>query len=426
MKTIEFNTKLGKITGEELEYCYVFRGIPYAKAKRWEKPTLVDKWDRDLDATQFGPCAPQVDMSKDPFYGKEFYTDPNFPLPRQDEDCLYLNIWVPKNPKEDKSSVALWIHGGAFDHGFGHEMEFDGEAFAKSDVVLVTINYRVGVLGFLALEELFEKDKTTGNYGILDQIASLEWVNKYIEDFGGNKDDVTVFGQSAGAISTQTLLSSLLTKGLIHKAIIQSGGGYHNHLTRAHHLEKAYEIGHDVLDLCGVSSVEELKKVDSQKFVDILPELYERHDGLTFRPVIDDYVLTMQLDEVIRQKQLAPVPILIGSTANDVTVRPGRDGQDSPLYIGCMNLAFARHEKTYIYYFSHTLPGDSARSFHSSELWYMFGTLGRSWRPMVAKDYTLSRHMVIYWTNFIKTGIPDYYWPACNIEQKIPYIKTLE
>jgi carboxylesterase type B len=157
------------------------------------------------------------------FYSKEFYSNPEF-MPECSEDGLYLNIWTPAKDSSEKLPVAIWIHGGGFLGGFGSEMEFGGEAFCNQNVILVTINYRLNLFGFLAHEWLCEEnDKgVSGNYGILDQIMALQWVNENIEGFGGDPENITIFGQSAGAISVLTLISSQLTGNMIKKAIRQS------------------------------------------------------------------------------------------------------------------------------------------------------------------------------------------------------------
>ena len=432
MNTVQIRTAQGILEGEQRENLMIFRGVPYAKPPvnelRWHAPQPAEAWDGVRSALSFGPAAPQPDMAANPFYGKEFYTDPRYPLPEQSEDCLYLNIWAPPVSEEKKYPVAVWIHGSAFDHGFGHEMEFDGEAYAREGVILVTINYRVGILGFLALPELAEQDEhhSTGNYGILDQIQALKWVQENIGAFGGDPGQVTVFGQSAGAISTQTLLSSPLCKGLFHRAIMQSGAGYHNNLTSARTMDHAGHVSLLAMKLLGAETLDDMYRMPAEKFVEILPELYKHIGGLAFRPTIDGYVLDEDLNEVIRHDRQMPVPVMIGTTADDITVDPKRDAQDGPLYLGCINFAFVHPSQTYVYYFTHRLPGDDAGAFHSSELWYTFGTLNRCWRPMTPHDSLLSWRIIGYWTSFMKTGIPDYYWPACNHEQKIPYIKTLE
>ena len=212
----------GSIEGLVREGFLLFKGIPYAQppvgALRFSPPQQMEPWNGVYKATEFGPICPQDSHEPGSFYHKEFYSGE---APRMDEDCLYLNILTPKQWREPLP-VAIWFHGGAYLNGHGAEMEFDGEAYAKRGVILVTVNYRLGFFGFFAHPKL----KHSGNYGILDQIAAIDWVRENIGAFGGDTDNITVFVQSAGGGSVQTLVRSALTEGKVHKAIIQSAGGY--------------------------------------------------------------------------------------------------------------------------------------------------------------------------------------------------------
>ena len=430
MNTKQIKIEQGILEGELSGSCMIFRGIPYAKAPvndlRFKAPRPAESWDGVRPALTFADQCPQPSMT-DGFYGKEFYTDPKYPLPAQSEDCLYLNIWAPSEIRRG-CPVALWIHGGAFDHGFGSEMEFDGVAFAARGVILVTINYRVGVFGFLALEDLRREDvnKSTGNWGILDQIAALRWVRRNIEAFGGDPDRITVFGQSAGAMSVQTLITSPLTRGMIHSAILQSGGGYANGITRALEPNQAYVTGKRIMELCGVKYLRELRNLPAEKLVEILPELYKESGGLVFSPVIDDWVLEEGMDTAIENDHIHDIPYMIGCTANDLMKEEGQDGRTTALYKGCTEFAKMRtqvsDQPVYVYYFAKNLPGDDAGAFHSSELWYMFGTLDRCWRPMTRRDFILSRTMVDMWTDFMKKADPGNGWRPYSKEN---FVRTL-
>ncbi|MBO5998733.1 MAG: carboxylesterase family protein, partial [Lachnospiraceae bacterium] len=225
----QIKTAYGLVEGVDCGNYTVFRGIPYAKPpvgeRRWKAPERPDPWDGVLKADTFSAKVLQSEVTPQNPYHKEFYEDPEYLRP-SDEDSLYLNIWTPKGAAADaKLPVAFWIHGGGFGGGYSSEIEFDGEAFAAQGVILVTINYRCGVCGFLAHPWLdAENEKgVSGNYGILDQIAALTWVYENIDAFGGDPANITVFGQSAGCMSTQVLVSSELTEGMIAKAILQSG-----------------------------------------------------------------------------------------------------------------------------------------------------------------------------------------------------------
>ncbi len=425
MNTIQVKTKLGILEGEAKVSSMIFRGVPYAEApigdRRFKVPMKKAIWNGVYSALEFGPQCPQADPTHG-FYGKEFYTDEKYPLPKQSEDCLYLNIWAPR--KEGKFPVAFWIHGGAFDHGFGSEMEFDGEKFAARDVILVTINYRVGVFGFYADQDLIKENnfRTTGNYGLLDQIEALRWVYENIEAFHGDKSRITVFGQSAGAMSVQALVSSPLTKGMIHNAIFQSGAGVDNGLSTTKKLTDAYDISNQIKQLCKVKSVAGLRKVKAEKLVSILPELYQQHQGLAFGPVNDGYVLLEDMNASIKNLRIHDIPYMIGMTSQDITIEKGMDARKSKFYEGCINFCNIRamysKKQVYMYYFSRQLPSDDAGAFHSSELWYVFGTLDRCWRDMTVKDYRLSESMLNAWTNFMKYDDPGTQWKPYTRKQQ--------
>lgn len=427
LKTV--STKYGDISGIEENGYTVFRGIPYAKPPvgelRFRAPQEPDAWEGVLRADKFSDCAVQRVPDVNSFYGKEFCSNPEFIL-QSNEDCLYLNIWTPAKRSDAKLPVAFWIHGGAYRGGCGAELEFDGEAFCRHDTILVTINYRLGILGFLAhpwLSSESEK-KVSGNYGTLDQIAALKWVYENIGGFGGDSENITVFGQSAGCMSTQTLVSSPLAKGMIKKAILQSGGGYKGSLLWDKTLEGAEQEGQEILEMGQISSLEELRSVPAERFVQIA-NLYMlewtkkmQKSGkfsmeLPFGPIIDGYLLTKSYDMTIEDRELADIPYIIGCCLHDMT-KPGEEETSSIAGIlmnGAVNFAKKLEEQgkkeVYVYRFERQLPGDDAGAFHSAELWYVFGTLKRCWRPFTKADVQLSEEMIKYWTNFCKTGNPN-------------------
>ena len=262
-------TKYGILEGVQEEGYAKFLGVPYAQppvgALRWKRPQPPRHWDGIRKADHFSHRAWQT-VQEPPRdgqginYAKEFYENPAF-MPEMDEDCLYLNIWTPDVSTDKKLPVAFYIHGGAFLNGFGSEIEFDGEAFARRGVILVTINYRLGAFGFFAHPGLKQEDPDgcCGNYGIYDQIAALQWVRDNIANFGGDPDKITIFGQSAGAMSVQTLLSSPLTKGMIAGAILQSGGGYKGGFNSNRTLEQAEMLGNKYMEICGASTLEDMR-----------------------------------------------------------------------------------------------------------------------------------------------------------------------
>ncbi len=429
-------TKNGDISGVGMQGYTIFKGVPYAKPPvgdlRWKAPQKLEPWEGVYRAEQFGTTFDQNRPEEGSFYYKEFYWNPDYITPLS-EESLYLNIWVPEGIME-KVPVAFWIHGGAFSGGCGHEMEFDGEAYCKKGVILVTINYRVGPLGFLSHPWLSAENEAgiSGNYGILDQIAALDWVYENIGAFGGDPSKITIFGQSAGSMSVQTLVSSPLTRGKIAGAILQSAGGYQTGLTKDRSLAEAERIGEELVELVGAHSLEELRKLPAQQLNEKAGELFIKYitkgglPELPFAPVIDGYVLTEGYTEVVDRGHTPKIPYMVGLTKNDIGCE---NGEKNKLYYGCIDWSLKQeetgNEPSYVYYFTRQLPGDDKGAFHSAELWYMFGTLDRCWRPLEERDHALSKEMVAYWTNFMKYGDPNGEgldkWQPCSRDNQ--YIK---
>lgn len=399
----------------------LYAGIPYAAPPvgelRWKEPQAVIPWEGVRNMDKFPKVCYQDPMPVGSFYEKEFYQDG---LPELSEDCLYLNVWAPLEKEGKKLPVVMWIHGGAFDHGWGHEMEFDGDAYVKNNVILVTINYRVGIFGFMAHPLLTAEspDNSSGNYGILDQIAALKWIRNNISAFGGDPNQITIMGQSAGASSVMALLSSPLTKGLISKAIIQSGGGYGRGAGMAQLIDREVDCK-DYADFMQADDLSKLRAISPTTLMEqhkaynaARQEKGER--GIRFSPNVDGYVFTDNYDVTLDKGNQHLVPSMIGYNA--------QDGSPSGLERAATQWSLKRNEQgqpqTYIYFFERQLPGDDSGAFHSAELWYTFGTLERSWRPFTEADDKLSDKMITYWTNFIKTGNPNSshlpVWEAYN------------
>jgi para-nitrobenzyl esterase len=411
-------TQYGLLRGVQKQGYVVFRGIPYAAPPvgplRWRRPQPPLPWAGIREAKSFGPRAWQPGQEPGSMYQKEFYDDGDF-MPPMDEDCLYLNIWTPAAAAEEKLPVALWIHGGAFVNGFSSEMEFDGEAYARRGVILVTLAYRLGALGFLVHPWLARPDAPGGNYGLYDALAALDWVRENIGAFGGDRDRITLFGQSAGAMATQALISSQLTRGKIAGAIFQSGGGYQTGFNRAPPPELLQETGEAFVREAGVSSREELLNLPAEKVLDAEKALFRtamERGGLPFTPCADGVLLEAGGDDILAAGGHLDIPYMLGSTANDIGLPPGGDPRrDSLLYKGCIAFSLLQEKlgrkPAWVYYFSQKPQGDDLGAFHSAELWYMFGTLGRSWRPKTPGDFDLSSRMLSYWCNFIKQGDPN-------------------
>ncbi len=383
----------------------IFRGVPYAQAPvgslRFQRPQEKKPWEGVLPCREFGPRCPQADLASMDFYGKEFYDEL---VPPCDEDCLYLNIWTPKDAQAGGGlPVLFWIHGGAFMHGCGSEKEFDGEGFAKRGVVLVTINYRVNAFGFFAHPDLETEngERVSGNYGILDQIFALKWVRENIAAFGGDPEKITLCGQSAGCMSVQAIISSPLARGMARGAILQSGTGLpprHSTPTR----DQIFETSRRLMAHLKVSTIEELRQVPAQALMEAAYAVQEG-GGLCWRPYVDGWLLPAQPEDLAENGAIHPIPMMIGCTGDDIGGGALQDGTAA----WCENLLKLGRSPAYLYFFDRKLPGDDAGSFHSSELWYVFETLSRCWRPWEQRDADLSREMAGYWANFAKQGNPN-------------------
>jgi para-nitrobenzyl esterase len=421
----------GKVRGVESETpgVVVYKGIPYAAPPvgdlRWKAPQPVVPWDTVMVADHFsaiafqsphvsGPDSTVISEYGQVDYVKEFFAEGD---PEMSEDCLYLNVWRPAEAKMgDKLPVAFWIHGGAFMSGYGFEKEFDGAAFAKKGVILVTINYRLGIFGFLAhpLLSAENADRISGNYGMLDQIKALDWTRENIANFGGDPDNITVFGQSAGAMSVRNLLCSPMTKGKIAKAIIQSGGAISpdgNEMRMTSSLADYEQLGQAIM---GDKALEDMRKMSYQDLqAEVMRYMTENKTYLMLQPNVDGKVLEGDLAACLDKDFVPHIPIMMGSTLDDMTFT--RMGEP---YV-YLSSRLAQHGKApYVYEFCRRLPGNGSGAFHSAELWYVFGTIDRCWRPLGEADKALSERIVSYWTNFMKSGNPNGEglpeWKACT------------
>lgn len=383
----------------------IFRGIPYAEAPvgalRFQRPQEKAPWEGVLSCKEFGPRCPQADLASMDFYGKEFYDEM---VPPCNEDCLRLNVWMPKEAQAGGGlPVLFWIHGGAFMHGCGSEKEFDGEGFAQKGVILVTINYRVNAFGFFAHPDLETEngERVSGNYGILDQIFALKWVRENIAAFGGDPEKITLCGQSAGCMSVQAIISSKLAEGMCRRAILQSGGGLHS-LHETPSREQAHESGRKLMEHLGVSTIAELREVPAEKLRDAAYAVSGQ--SLSWTPHVDGWLLEGTTDSAALDGKIHDIQYMIGSLADDI------GGDDLLQRAGaefCQNQLKLGRAPAYMYYFTRRLPGDSAGAFHSAELWYVFNTLSRCWRPWEDRDRELADRVAGYWTNFAKNGDPN-------------------
>jgi para-nitrobenzyl esterase len=446
-KVLIVETKYGKIDGITENGCNIYKGIPYAKPPvgrlRFAKPQKPEKWQGVLMADHAGNMAMQRKQIKGSFYQKEFYNNPDFTVAMSD-DCLYLNIWKPSECRDSNLPVAIYIHGGAFMSGAGSNLPFEASALAKKGVIIVTINYRVGVWGFLSHPILEKKnhEATSGNYGLWDQIEALNWVRENISAFGGNPDNITLFGQSAGAMSLQILALSPITEGLYQKMILQSGGGYKNPLAEFRTMEKAQmfaqwffdELGIDIEDENMIDKLETLPAQEIQDAAEAaVGKSFQNKAGIPFVPVIDGEILRDNGDNLIENKLFHKTPYILGANANDITMENASDFSQENNPMQMSNIAFAKlgndaGADCYVYYFTRQLPGDESGAFHSAELWYVFGSLDYCWRKdeMQKEDWILSDEIMTYWSNFMKSGNPNQdgmeAWEKCTMDR--PFVKV--
>ena len=399
IKEITWSTPLGEIRGLDNGTCLEFRGVPFGRAGRFEYAEPVTGWDGVLDATAFGPGCPQNravhEHLEDPvrlFYKKEYREGSEFTY---SEDCLNLNVYAPY--EAEGAPVILFFYGGGFDSGLNAENPFDGSGWARRGAVAVMANYRVGPLGYLTHEEIQKKYGRDGNFGLDDQLTALRWVRAHIAAFGGDPDNVTLMGQSAGAISVQYLCLNPAHRGLFRRAVMMSGGGLFPRFALPRPAESTRDYWLQFMELAGCRTFEELKAAPLADIFEAVERIRALRKDTIYHtmPVIDGALLPGPVDRLIETP--LPLDYLIGYTNNDMY---------APVmaYIGNR---FGRKNGAYLYYFDLDAPGDDNRAFHSSDLRYMFGTLDRSWRPYKQRDYEASGQMMDYLVNFARTGDPN-------------------
>lgn len=398
----------GKVIGVETatKGIVAYKGIPFAAPPvgdlRWKEPQPVAPWEGVKTADTYGAAAMQITWDPESFYGKEWRASGSVPF---NEDCLYLNVWTPAAGETDKKlPVAMWIHGGGYREGFAFEPEMDGgEDWASRGVILVTVTYRLGVIGFFSHPLLSEEspNKVSGNYGLLDQAAALKWIENNITQFGGDPNNITIFGQSAGAGSIQSLCASPLTKNLISRAISMSGGGlgkYRPGMT----LDTAQISNKEMMDYFKKTTLEEMRALTFDDFMQMSKDYADATGKRMFwGPVIDNYMLEGTFSDETIASKIADIPYMFGYTSNDL--------MDMTTAIGdfCALRSEKSQKPAYAYLFDRQLPGDSSGAFHSADLWYVFHSMKHSWRPFNEGDKELSNKIVDYWTNFAKTGNPN-------------------
>ena len=433
----------GALIGTSRDGVAAFRAIPYAAPPvgplRWKAPAAPKAWAGLRDPTAFGPVCPQPPVT---WAGHD--------LDRQSEDCLTLNVWTPNQAASARLPVMVWFHGGGYTNGAGSQGTYEGTKFARRGVVIVTVNYRLGALGFLAHPALTAESPlhSSGNYGLLDQIAALKWVRANIAHFGGNPRNVTIFGQSAGAGSAMLLTISPLARGLFHKAIFESGAALRLPSVRdgdGPRLPDGEKAGLAIAAALHANGLAALRALPASAFLS--RDIMEIGTG----PIIDGKVVPVDITTAWRTRRDAGVPVLLGWNSNETGRFPGvtRAGylaninafgslapdllhiypagsdaeaatsavelaSDSRFGWRSWSLAEARLAKTspatFVYQFDNPPPGpDGTRTegaVHSDELRYVWGNDDPEGK-WPAGDNALESTIQTYWVNFARTGDPN-------------------
>ncbi len=403
--TVEGGQLIGVLTPTTGVVAY--KGIPFAAPPvgdlRWREPQPVMPWKGVKVADKYGDAAEQVTWDPQSFYGREWRASGSVPFT---ENCLYLNIWTPAPGQKDKKlAVAMWIHGGGYREGFAFEPEMDGgEEWASHGVILVSVTYRLGVIGFFSHPLLSAESPhgVSGNYGLLDQIAAVKWIHDNIAQFGGDPNNITIFGQSAGAGSVQALCASPLSKNLIGQAISMSGGGLSDFRLGGGSLDTVQMANKRFMDYFKKTTLKEMRALSFEELLKMAKEYGEATKKPMFwGPVTDKYVSGGTFSEEAKAGRIANIPYMFGYTANDLL------DMTKAVKDFCALRAEKSNKPAYGYFFARPLPGDTSGAFHSSDLWYVFHSFRHSWRPFTAGDETLSQQMVNYYTNFAKYGDPN-------------------
>lgn len=451
----------------------MFKGLPFAAPPvgdlRWEPPQPPLSWQGTRQADKFGSACLQTDV-----YGDIYFRD-NPPS----EDCLTLDIWMPAQPASAKLPVIVWFYGGGFVAGSASEPRYDGENLAKKGVIIVSPNYRLGVFGFLSHPELSKESDhhASGNYGLLDQVAALHWVLRNIAAFGGDPQNITIAGESAGSLSVSALMASPLSKDLFQKAIGESGAFFPSRPTggpQLRPLAETEQFGVKFAESVGASSLAQLRPKPANE---LLQAAAQHNKGFEFRPNIDGYFLPTDVRRIYEKGQQSHVPLLAGWNADEVKIsvllNPHKptpksfaeqaearfDGDaseflklypaatDPEVLLSAEALAsddfiiFSTWKWTdlqsktgdapvYQYRFEQnpavkpgamvgSLPASEAGARHACEIQYVFQTLrSEEGVPWTADDFKVSDEMASYWTNFAKTGDPNGAdlpaWPPYN------------
>lgn len=443
----------GAVKGAATDGIASFKGIPYAAPPvgplRWRPPQPKAAWKGVRDATRVGAICEQVYNAKDNGVG---------PLPMS-EDCLTLNVWTPDvEAKTGKKPVMVWIHGGGHVNGSGTAALYDGTNLAKQGVVVVTLNYRLGRLGFFAHPALDKEhpNELKANYGLMDTLAAMKWVKANAARFGGDPNNITIFGESAGGISVNYLMLTPAAKGLFHKAVMESGLGREHGAA----LKGEPRFGIASAETTGAAFAASVGITDEKTAAAALRALPadvvmkgSPSSGIGGGPIIDGKLFVEDPEQGFAKGHQAKVPFLIGTNSLEFPVSPGANNsynaaigpvaarRDAAIAVYGDEATYNDHvvsdvlftepahylaveqaklgAPTYLYRFSFMSDSIKDRmkgAVHASERQYVFDTLGASPWPTGEKDEALARQMTRYWTNFAKTGDPNGgdlpHWPA--------------
>jgi len=409
-------TKLGQIEGLPAADPRItsFKGIPFAKPPvgdlRFHAPVPVEKWDGVLEAYKFGPIAVQPTPYYDPndIYCREWSVDREIPM---SEDCLYLNVWTPAKAADEKLPVYVWIYGGGFQTGFTAEMEFDGERIARRGIVVVTLCYRLNMFGFMCHPEITaENPDAPANFGLLDQRMAMQWVKDNIEAFGGDADNITIGGQSAGGGSVLNQIShghdNIFKRAVCHSGIFYMPG---DNIMRPKPLAHGEQCGVDFFNFCGAKSLADMRKFTTAE----LRQKWDEYGGhaksiQTWLPVVDNKFINGDFFELLKENKIDQVPMILGYTPDEFIFNGHSPIKTAiEMYLEATKANGAK-VPTYTYLFDVDIPGwDNPGKFHSVDLWFWFETLAKCWRPFTGKHYDAARKICNYLCNFVKNGDPN-------------------
>jgi para-nitrobenzyl esterase len=443
----------------------IYRGIPFAAPPvgdlRWREPQPPANWTGVRDGSEFASRCTQARV----------YADMVFRDKGNSEDCLYLNVWTPKNPGKKKLGVMLWFFGGGFTAGSGDEFRYDGEALAKKGIIVVTCNYRLGVFGFFSHPELTKEspNHASGNYGLLDQTAAMDWVVKNIAAFGGDPKNITLGGESAGSFSVSAQMASPLAIGKFQKAIGESGAFFSNGSSplRTLPLAKSEEAGAKFGSSIGANTLADLRAIPADKLLQEVGAQAAKKDGYHPSPNIDGYFLTESPADTFAAGKQAHVPLLAGWNRDEVKMAvlfnpkkptPQSFADDAKAKYGDASAEFLKlypastdaealqsayalasdnfiifstwkwvnmqvetaKAPVYHYIFEEVpatkpgstigpskIPASEVGARHAGEIEYVFGTLKWEALPWTPEDFKVSDLMVSYWANFIAKGDPN-------------------